>query len=110
MVTDEQLNKIERIAVRIIVILLLVIFSWAFFQSCSVAFVKGDGKGHVVNQSDAADVDDIEVDLALRKKVDSHEAKLKKHDEAIVKQEETQEKLIDTLKQILPVVKDSVKG
>ena len=89
-----------------IIIAAMVIVSSIVFKSCSLAFVKG--KHHTIYQADAADVEDVEVDLALRKKVDSHEAKLKKHDEAIVKQEETQEKLIDTLKQILPIQNDTI--
>ena len=99
---EEDYKRMERITLRLLLIVVLIWVTIILFKSCSLAFVKGDGQGHTIYQADAADVEDVEVDLALRKKVDSHEAKLKKHDEAIVKQEETQEKLIDTLKQILP--------
>ena len=107
--SEEDYERLERVTMRLFLIIILIFVTMALFKSCSLAFVKGDGQGHTIYQADAADVEDVEVDLALRKKVDSHEAKLKKHDEAIVKQEETQEKLIDTLKQILPIPLDTIK-
>ena len=119
-IDEDVLARIERILVRIILLIVIIFGFIAFYQSCSssIVFVKGNKHKVEIKEGTDAAVDVEDIDLALRKvesKQDEHEERITKHgviqrahDSIIAEQGTVQVKIVDTLKQSKLLVKDSL--
>ena len=93
---DKELSKVGCMSMFAIIVLVI---SMSVYSACSVSFVKGDGQGHRVYQRDRADVDDVEIDIALRKRLEAHGKQLDIHSTT----------LQDSVVMLSPSIKDSMQ-